>query len=121
MTRAPNKHLDQSTSNLAIALRARETLCHEENWCTGYRYLNDRMCLTGHILKALGARTRAHEVNDPSERNFVYNEEQTNKLATIVHSLGFACTESAERYNDSNGVHGEVLDRYDEGLKNWKD
>ena len=122
MTTAPNKDLDQSTSNLATALRARETITDKDKWCTGYRYLRGRMCLVGHIQQALGYELRSVHFADPSEQNYVYNEEKAPQLNAILHALGFENTGDAESFNDDcrNG-HQAVLERFDEGLKNWKD
>lgn len=121
---APNKKLDQATSNLAIALRARETLCHVEKWRTGYRHLRGQYCLTGHILLAMGAKIRAgtNDYENLEEPNFTYDGDQLNQLDTILHSLGFTSADAAERYNDETSRgHKQVLERYDVGLKNWKD
>ena len=121
MTTAPNKNRDQSTSNLATALRARETLANKDKWCTGYRHRDGRMCLVGHILQALGAQTRAEHYKDSKEPNFVYDEEKLGQLEQIVESLGFATAHCAENFNDSNGNHQQILNRFDQGLVHWKD
>lgn len=126
----PREELE-SQSPLAIALRARETLSDPDKWTTGNRHDRGRMCITGHLLHAMGAKRRCERgFMDMYAKNFDVTQDQYILLDRICIALGFYNYSDAESFNDScwgpgrnnhEERHAFIFERYDRGLRNWHD
>ena len=106
------REIEQANSDYALALQARETLKDERNWMCGYRLKNNRLCMVGHVLQAMGATPRTDDCN------FDVTDEQYETLNRIMVGLGFDGYLVAENHNDASD-HAAVVRRYDKGLADW--